>query len=518
WISYPIFPAEIYSDASWIFAELESALFHTFGLLSPIFVALIAFSFLYKWFILDILRGLYNFFRDRQILGVRMALSKMPFVNENTADDNDSDLVVDRRESPLVVKQTHERTRSKPKMLHRAILLGAIIIAPLLIIYPHLPTVNPGGGVSTDEQYYVSWLSELRLNEQLGGLQVLADAFVINEGDRPITLLLIMGIANLTGLPDIMVVRYLPVALAPALVVASYMLVSRTLAPKQNGEMPRNFAAIAALITAFSPQIIVGEYAGLLANWLALVVGYFVLYFMINCWDSSDKQKIVFNSASLLAVLLLTMLIHLYTWSHLLVVTLVFCGLSYLFSRSKESSSKLKVLIMVVILATSLAVDYGRSLYLATPPLAGSELSKSIDLVRQPVLGWDQLYFTLATYVGGFLSNPALFLLALVWLVAKAELTKGLDRVLIALLFIIALPILVGTVEFQSRVLHNTPIQIPAILALYSFSMQSKYRTTRVLLIVAVIAVTATFALRGLANLYLGLPEGFVLDKQFLLP
>src|SRR5206468_1481758 len=48
WVTYPAFPTEMYSDASWKFARLESALYHTFGLLSPVMIVLIAFSFLYK--------------------------------------------------------------------------------------------------------------------------------------------------------------------------------------------------------------------------------------------------------------------------------------------------------------------------------------------------------------------------------------------------------------------------------------------------------------------------------------
>src|SRR5207247_8088639 len=56
WTTYPLYPTEIYGDPSWRFAELESALFHSLGLLSPFLVVLVGFSFLYKWFILDVLK------------------------------------------------------------------------------------------------------------------------------------------------------------------------------------------------------------------------------------------------------------------------------------------------------------------------------------------------------------------------------------------------------------------------------------------------------------------------------
>ena len=39
WLSYPIFPSSIYGDWSWKAAELESQIFHTFGLVSPLIVS-----------------------------------------------------------------------------------------------------------------------------------------------------------------------------------------------------------------------------------------------------------------------------------------------------------------------------------------------------------------------------------------------------------------------------------------------------------------------------------------------
>ena len=63
WITYPAFPAEMYGDASWKFAGLESALFHSLSLLSPYLVVLIAFSFLYKWYIIDLLKKVSHVFQ-----------------------------------------------------------------------------------------------------------------------------------------------------------------------------------------------------------------------------------------------------------------------------------------------------------------------------------------------------------------------------------------------------------------------------------------------------------------------
>ncbi len=517
WISYPIIPTEIYRDSSWRIAELESGLFHTLGLLSPIFVVLAAFSFLYRWYILDILQRVSHRFQGSQ--KTRPAVTtpkKNRGGNIGNGNWNKPSMEHGTNQTPLIAKQIH--VTQKTKVIPTAVLSAAFIIAPLLMIYPHVSTVNPaGGGISADEQYYLNWATMLRANEHLGGVQVVADAFTINQGDRPLTLLLITGIANVISVPDLMVIRYLPVALAPALVASSYLLVRHTLGPR-NDRSVSMFAALAALVTAFSPQVVVGQYAGLLANWLGLVAGFFALFFMIRAWESSDRRGLAMYSTCLLATLLLVMLFHLYTWSHLVVVTLVFCGISYAFSRKKTGNPEMKLLVLILVAATSFAIDYGRSLYFGTEPLAGSDsvLIRNV-LAEDPSSRWDQLYYTLGTNVGGFLSNPVLFLLALVWLTTKFEMTKGLDRVLIAMFFIITLPLLLGTVEFQTRVLHNTPVQIPAILAVYSLGGQSRYPMSRILLIIAIIAVMATFAFRAMANLYLELPEGFELSRRFLL-
>jgi hypothetical protein len=108
--------------------------------------------------------------------------------------------------------------------------------------------------------------------------------------------------------------------------------------------------------------------------------------------------------------------------------------------------------------------------------------------------------------------------MALVWVVARANFAHGFDRVIMAMLFLLAPPVLFGTVEFQTRVLFNTVIQIPALLAIYFVSDQSKNSLLRTLLVVAVVSVMATYGFRAMANLYLELPEGVTLDNEFLLP
>jgi hypothetical protein len=523
WISYPASDTEIYGDPSWMLAELESALFHSFGLLSPVLVSLIAFSFFFKWFMPDLLRKVTDIVAPQHSIG-KGKVAPLNKVRHNVDHVNETikrETEVLERDKSLVVRRTPLKSTTTTELVPKAILIAALVVSPLLMIYPHLPGVNPsGGGVSVDELYYMNWMSQLRLVQDEGPLSVIASVFIINNGDRPFTLLLIKTIADLTASEDIMVIRYLPVALAPMLVMANYGLIRLALKSRQDQRSVKLFASIGAMVAAFAPQIVVGEYAGLLANWLALIPAYFALYLLIRCWESKDRRQAIMYSAGLFGIMMLILLIHLYTWSHLLAVALVFVILSYAFSRRTSVSPKTKVLVILLVICSTFAVDYGRSLYFSTPSAtsADSAITKNIQPTGQGMSRWDQLYFTLGAFVGGYLSNPMLFLMALFWVVAKADFAQGLDRVMLAMLFMLAPPVLFGTVEFQTRVLFNTMIQIPALLAIYSFSSRSRNGLLRTMLIVAVIAVMATYGIRAMANLYLELPEGIGLETEFLLP
>ena len=519
WTTYPLYPTEIYGDPSWRFAELESALFHSLGLLSPFLVVLIGFSFFYKWFILDVLKKI-----GRTIRGDNNLPGKTEPVSSERTKTNRIDTTNTARweysdggaesEAPVVATYAPKSSSITVRNVHWMILSAALIIAPLLAMYPHLPGINPeGSGVSTDEQYYVNWMSKLRAESGTWS-DVVANSFTINKGDRPLTLLLILAISNLTGSPDLLVVRYLPAALAPLIVLANYLLLRYSLKSKDDMKI-KVYASIGAIFAVFSPQIVVGEYAGFLANWIALVMVYFALYFLIRGWETNNRNHAIHSFGILFVLLLLIMLTHLYTWTHFLAVMLLFGGMSFVFARKSVAAPKIKILLLLIVVGTMFPMDYAKSSYFSTPAATASDSAIATNIMPQDTnTRWDRLFFTMSSYVGGFLSNPALLLLAVIWML-KADLSKGLERLLISMFFISALPIAVGSVEFQTRVLYNIPFQIPALLALYGTKFRSR---TSLILLIAIVLSFATYAVSAMANLYLQLPEGYVLENQFLLP
>jgi hypothetical protein len=522
WIAYPLVATEIYSEPSWKFASLESSLFQAFDLLSPPLFVLGAFSFVYRWYIISALKRIFQLNKESSktreapsTIRDRPNQPKQPF--RRGEKEQPRALHQNLGSSPSLTTFAATKSASARKV-HIMLLSVGLIAAPSLMIYPHLPSINlTGNGISTDERYYLGWAASLRSLSDGTWSDTILKSFEVNNGDRPLSLLLIVLISNLTQLPDLTVIRYLPVALAPLIVATSYLLVSRTLRSDDRSRI-RNYAALCAVFAAFSIQAVVGQYAGLIANWMALVVSYFALYFLIKVWEADTRRKVLYLAGICFAILMVIMLLHLYTWAHILTVAVVFAAASYVLGRRSVTGPKFKALLIILVVGCAFGVDYAKSLYFHTPVVgaAGSVIVRNVqpegatDSTR-----WEQLHFILQTYIGGFLSNPALFLLALIWIV-KADLNGGLNRMMFSMICIAAVPFAFGNAEFETRVLYNIPYHIPAVLALFSARIQD--RTLRYMLIFAITLFLATYAIRAMANLYLVLPEGYTIDRPFLLP
>ncbi|MGI0012865.1 MAG: hypothetical protein ACREBU_05385, partial [Nitrososphaera sp.] len=537
WISYAAFPTEIYSNQSWILAELESALFHSFGLLSPLMLVLLAFSFLFKDHIANLMRR-----------GPRDGTGKIERLDSTTVIDrkNTNDIYYsatshprfrdnvqksrNQRISPIVLQESGKLSHSSSKPAF-AILLSAVVASTIIMLYPHLPSVNESGtGISTDERAYIKWLDELRIIEGSPN-ELVSAVFSINAGDRPLIFLLILFLSNLSGLPDATIVRFLPVVLAPGLVLSSYMFVRHgyfaikreTISIDRN----RTIAAVIAFGAGISPQIVVGLYSGFLANWLALIPALFAMLFSIRIFDEAVRtnnerswRRIAKYSVCLLVALTLTMLSHVYTWGFVILVTFLFACISYFSLRrtlSVSSGELLKVTaVLASIISASIITDFAKSSYFGVSTGLSSDsllAGRSFDLTNF-YSRWETLDFTLRTYVGGFLSNPVIILLALIW-VLKVDYLRGFDRLILSIIFILAIPILFGTTVIQARLLYVVPLFIPAFLAL----LKTRQNRDRVYLysIVAVMLCVAVYALRATANLYLVVPENVEFDQPFLI-
>jgi hypothetical protein len=539
WIVHPALPSEIYGDPTWKFTQLESALFHSFGSLSPVMVILLTFSFLYKNYIVGLIRkpigdhekdGEKSSRQDTHLECAEKKNIEYYPADYRLGSNNNIEGSSIGGVSPIVIHRP-SKVSHKPSTSEWAILLGAITASIVITLYPHLPGVNESGaGISTDERSYMKWLADLRVVQSEASWGVVSAAFNINDGDRPLSLLLMLFLGDLSGLPDATIVRFLPAFLAPCLVLVSYFLVRHgyLIAKSQTSSKKRKriIAAVIAIAAAISPQIIVGLYAGFLANWLALIPAILAMLFAVRIFDEAERDQggnkwkhIVVFSVCLFAALTLAMLFHVYTWGYLVLVVLLFTFISYLFLRKSRTVRKkelLKVIaILVSVIIASILADYAKSSYFGI----SSGFSRDSFLAgRSFDLGnfnsrLETLDFTLKVYVGGFISNPVILMLAVVWAI-KTSYLRAFDRLMFSTIFILSIPILFGTTVIQARMLYVVPLYIPAFMTL----LNTPERENRAILysLVAIVLSLAVSALRATANLYLVVPGGLELEEPFL--
>jgi hypothetical protein len=105
--------------------------------------------------------------------------------------------------------------------------------------------------------------------------------------------------------------------------------------------------------------------------------------------------------------------------------------------------------------------------------------------------------------------------LALLW-VFRSSYQKAFDRLLLSMIFLLAIPILFGSSDIQARVFYVVPLFIPALLSLNSLRQQNN--GTFFLAISALAISMAVYALRAITNMDLVLPEGYEIEEPFLIP
>ena len=515
WAIYPAAPSAIYSESTWIFARLESSLFHSLALLSPSIVLLASFWFFYKPHL-----GIFKQFINSISCNLRKSPKKMTDRAYSHQDgDVQGTIYLDKNEESTPAGKGSQLSllRKNVHISNRVLVISALVIASLIAVYPHIPAINPQqSGVSVDEKYYSSWLLQLR-EESTNISELLVNAFKVNFGERPLSLLLVVFLANVTNLPDATVVRFLPVALGPALVASNYFLVLHNLRSEDRAR-DRRMAAWGALFTALSAQVVVGMYAGLLANWLALIAGSLALHFAMQTWSGDNNQKTVMNAGFLAAVLLLIMLLHVYTWGYFIAAIVVFAAISFITSRKTTFRPAAKILVIAVVAAGSVGLEYSKSFAYAGPVGLDHDIQRvGSDLDLQNFNGrLDNLNRSLGSYMGGYLSNPIVWMLVIVWLVRSNYST--FNRILLATLAIISVPALFGSVEFQARVIFNTPLHLMTFLGLFPITTKSNDKNwIGRLALIAVLLSLAIYCLRAMANLNLVLPVDYELEKPFLL-
>lgn len=333
-------------------------------------------------------------------------------------------------------------------------------VSCILVVIPHLPSINiTNQYVGVDTGFYLNWVTELSKSRDLPSF--IDQAFIKqSNGERPLTLITLLGLTHLVAADPATVIEYFPLFLAPALVLAVYVLAR---------ELTQNdiTSVLAAFVTAVSYHTLIGIYAGFYANWLALIVGYVATTFLLKCLRRFELRYLILF-AFLMMVLHFT---HTYTWTVLSIVLGVYLVVSFL---TKIHNKKSIALLLIVIFGT-VAVD------LARVQLTGSSggVERDIEIAKvqtgseQFLLRWNNLNYSVTTFLGGLFANFVILGVSLFWLI-QSKIRDMSTIFMIIFLSIGIIPILFGDYVVQTRVLYNIPFAIPVALALTSMTKGSR--------------------------------------------
>ena len=342
----------------------------------------------------------------------------------------------------------HAQFSTKTKSIY---LLLIIILSIFLFLIPHNPIVNETNqmiGIDTDE--YIQWLSILIKSVSFDDL--VNQAFVIiSSGDRPISLLFLLSTIEITTIGDPFVIEYIPMVLLPVFILVVFFLTKELFS--------NDIAALfAAFLSGTSFHLLVGMYAGLYANWLALIVGYFAIILFFKYLKGSNR---IFGISFFIAIIVL-LFAHSYTWAIITTVLVIFGA--YLL---KAGNNRKRIFILLSAIAISIVLDIVRLYITGT----SSGIQQTINIFNYGISldefyqSWENLTFAAQIYVGGIFSNFIIYALGIYWSL-RCNIKEPRNVFLFIFFSIGLIPIFIGNEVMQARLFYDIPFQIPAAIAL----------------------------------------------------
>jgi len=359
------------------------------------------------------------------------------------------------------------------------------IFSMSLVIIPHLYTINPTNqNASVDTGFYVNWIDAL--DDSSSYEEFLSEAFLIqSDGDRPLSLIFFYTLFKIFNFSLTDTIEYLGILLGPLLAISVFFL-TRELTSNDHTSL------LAAFLTVASFQTLIGIYAGFYSNWIALVIGFFALLFLLKTIKTFKKLYLVIFGL-LFVVLHLT---HTYTWAVFspFVIIYLLVLLKFNFNRNR------KILFLLILVSLSpFVIDL---IKINIPNTVGG-LEKDIEKLNY-LSGLDQfptrigtLQLTTTTMFGGIFSNILILLPVLYWLAV----TPWKDKTSIFLMIFMSLgslSLLFGQWPLQSRLLYDIPFQIPVAIALIRIK---SYKCGNTFLIFILLWISS-LAFRTVSNFY----------------
>ena len=222
--------------------------------------------------------------------------------------------------------------------------------------------------------------------------------------------------------------------------------------------------------------MLLGIHAGFYANWLALIIGYLSFLFVFRFLRLSGKLNLIVYSA----LIILLLFVHIYTWTVLGIVTVLFL----IIMHKVNHYTRRKVLLLLLVTLSAIAIDLGRMGLTGTSSGIGQDLgiAQTGLGIQQFLMHWSSLNDTVHIYYGSIFGNFILLILGMYW-VFRCDLGEPYNMFLMVFLSIAIIPLLLGDRIVRSRVLYEIPFQIPSAIALTNIK---KWQPNRTLICIAI--------------------------------
>lgn len=429
WILYPFYPSISYEDSSWWPVHLETRLFYLPAPLAPLLLTIMIFA----WLAIP-LRKYLGGVRVRVRIGQRV----IALLGGRKTD----------------VKKPAKSEMFGPKLSALA-LACSIVLASLFVVYPYLPSLNPDGRhVGIDFVHYEEWLFEMD-----GGDWVKAGeyAFFTLRG-RTLSLLLIFGACEITGLSALSVLKFMPLLLVSCLILASFYFVFEA-----TGNW--TISSLAALLASSSYVVSVGMLGALFSNWIALVGVFLFSGLLIKAMRQRSWRWVSLTALILVSVLFT----HTYTWT-LVMGVLATYGLLLVFLKMRGENVLWKFKALGAIAVVNIVVDALRNWLLGSFGIAGEAAPIVRSNLALEFAGqfWSNINWALQNQVGGFYTNLPVLFLALLGAFYVCTREKPAYGYLASWLMLSSALFILGNTFVQWRVLYDLPIAVFAAFGLDS--------------------------------------------------
>jgi len=472
WITNGLIYGSPFNDSSWDVPLIEMYLVN---ILNPILPRLIL-IFLASW----IFRYLFTYYNnDLKYIG--NYLTKLFKYNRNKQE---------------------EKTRFNLEINYKIIVIGIILIAIFVPIYPYLETVNPAQlTLGVDIPYYQKILNktvEMDVNKSI---------FFIFQDNRSISHILHLLVTNFIS--HTIVLRYIPILLTMFFAGTTYILV-------KIGAGNKNLAILASFISICSYTTTVGINAAFFANWLALSLTNIAIFLFIISLRSRNNFHVLLSVITSILILFT----HPWTWTVFMITSIFYLIITLTINNINIKDKLWEVKFFVLVIVSNLIIDTLKKNFIATSGFetTASSLSSGFKLMDISYV-ISSLDLTFSSFLGGSMANPVLIILSIIGFLSIGNYAIRFNRFLLSWGMIAILGVFLfgspGSISefFAARALFLVPFHIFGAIGIFellkrlnviveSINNLKIYNYYRILIWIIISMTFINYALRTLSILY----------------